>query len=311
MFSTIKGTRGADVADGSDEWADPRGANGRVLERATRAGEVSCGYAGTMASAAYKPATSGGWQFVLIVLVGLVVGLAIIMFSIGNKTNGPVAFGLFLVCFVGALATGWWVVRSIYRRRVSAITQRLVAEGFLLDPKPSTEAKAACFQPLAEALAWSGIHKGADFVLWIATPAASADGPCLFEHEYVVGSGRTSREITHTVIVWPGRADWPGLVLARRGRTMRWLERRQGLQDIEIGSPEFDSLWRISGSEALARKVLSPAVIDLLASSPAGETWAFNAGHVCCVFHRQVGPQSLVAMLERSRMLMGHLERSS
>ncbi len=268
-------------------------------------------YAGTMASAAYKRATSGSWQFVLIVLGGLVLGFAIMMFSIGTKKNGPVAFGLFLVCFLGALVTGWLVVRRIYRRRVSAITQRLVTEGFSLDPKPSSEAKAACFQPVAEALAWSGIHKGADFVLWIATPAASPEGPRMFEHEYVVGSGRTSREITHTVIVWPGRADWPGLVLARRSRTMRWVERRQGLQDIEIGSPEFDRLWRVSGSEALARKVLSPAVIDLLASSPVGETWAFSAGHVCCVFHRQVGPRSLVTMLERGRTLLGHLERAS
>jgi hypothetical protein len=79
---------------------------------------------------------------------------------------------------------------------------------------------------------------------------------------FVSHHGKHRREYTQIVIPWP---DQHLRMTAHPEQPFEAIGKLLGLQDIEIGSPYFDSQYRIAGNNELEiRRILSPAVQEML-----------------------------------------------
>ncbi len=208
----------------------------------------------------------------------------------------------------GAVLAALFVTTRLNRARVGGLARPLELAGFSMTPQPTTEEKAAFGAPLEAVMVALAFRYGSAGIQWFAVETRGSPPACLFEHEFVTGSGKSTQVHTHTVLVWP--AQHPHLrmrdLATRRafglGR-FSWLVRRT-YQDRELKDQAFAALrarWVAFGSADTGKAFLLPPVPEHLKRAPAGEQWYVGEGVIACCFRGVLDGENISRFVQHAR----------
>ena len=212
--------------------------------------------------------------------------------------------------FFLALFVGWRVMRRFNRQRIARLAGRLEGLGFPCRQDPSETTRTEFCTSFAHLLPYLGLTNGAAGVQWFA-----ADLPhraLLFEHEYFTGSGKSTQQHNHTVLLWPASSPdlrlpaLPTLGWFMAGR-LPWY-RRHLYKDMKLKDASFagalERKWYLAGDAATGRRFLTPGVQGELERAPKGEAWYVGVGWVCCCFYGTLDEANIEAFVGHARTVL-------
>ena len=230
------------------------------------------------------------------------------MVAYGTKDTSPWLFGLAILIFIISLVIATFVTGALKRGRFRRIADYLRPKGIELVLKPSEEQREAFLAPLERLKDWMDLRMGPKGIEWYAEVSHPQGAMRLFEYEYT--AGRQIHMIT--IVGWPAsRTDLPVAALGsldgfKAWRMTRWMRsilwRKYDLKDEGFG--EMGKRWQLTGSAASGLRFLSPAVRELLESSPLGETWYIGGGWVCCYYGQPLDPENMAKFIDRAETVL-------
>jgi hypothetical protein len=263
---------------------------------------------------AYQKASRWWGLWITLVLLG-VAGLYLTMFGLIStgldRRIGLWTVALALLPLFLAVGTGLTIMSRLNRRRIGQVSTRLRSLGFQVVEKPSADERSQFAAPIAHLLPTLGLQTGATGIKWFAVEQEPATKARLFEHEFVTGSGKTTQEHHHTVIVWPaGHRDLhdagiptaPWFFMGRFTGLIRRATRKR-----ELKLPEFADVartWSLVGDATTAARFLTPEIRRILDHSPKNEAWSVGAGWVCCEFKGTLDAENAERFLTHARSAM-------
>lgn len=212
------------------------------------------------------------------------------------------------VCGAVAAATAifvWARKREQHRRRV--VAQSLQPLDLPLIPEPDKALKEAVFAGVAHI---GAIKFGkARAIQWVAEHAGP-DGPeRIFEHRYVVSTGKSAHTVLHTVATAPCPAAWPDVSIRARN-LLHALLAMLGRRPLRLDDPAFNARWTVACAEPeFAVLLLTPDVQRWLLSAPRAESWYIGRGQVVCLWHGRTDPALLPSLFERPRQFLALVPR--
>jgi hypothetical protein len=249
--------------------------------------------------APYKKASSHGCLFLAICLFGIAASAVSGVYLGANKITLQelvIFFAPMLVCIGSAFAIVNWLNKSRIRR----IKELLVSHGFNVRTKLTPQEKIEFYAPFTQLEGWFITRNGGQGVEWFAV---HDDFTVIFEHEYVVGSGRSATAYPTTLVMWRGQRteDLQLSLYKTRFGEKRLFER--SLEEILIGDDPFDKEWSIKGLVESAGAILTDGFRAQLQDSPRGECWHFREGWIVCAFRNKLDAQNLERMMLRAKQM--------
>ncbi len=251
----------------------------------------------------YRRSSQHGLLWVIIVFIGIGCGIAAAT-TLPKDVQWWWGAIVIMTPMFAAMALCVYLVGRIKRRRVSRIQADIERDSFVMDPKPDAARKETVFEPVADLQRRLDLRNGSVGISWLALRAREPASMCIFEHSYFTGSGDTTQEHQHTVIVW-----WmPHLTLANlSGFRTHWLQRRILSKDdtvVKLGNEAFDKQWLILGDEASAQLFFNDRMRSMLADSPRGESWHTGTGWIACAFDGAMDTRKLAAFRARAEEIV-------
>jgi len=250
----------------------------------------------------------------MIGLLGVAAQLGTMFLLSWSGVSERLGWGILLlgaIPMILALIFGAWMLRRLNRQRVGVVATLLGGMGFRLTVNPGSVEQNEFGAPISHLLPALGLRTGTAGIQWFGIRGQGPTALRLFEHEFVVGSGKSTQVHHNTVVAWPaGHAELgdptlamsPWFALAR----MSWLMRRT-MRDQELKDAEFADLakdWCVWGDAGTGARFLTPAVRTQLQESPRGEAWYVGAGWVCCAFNGTLTAKNLERFLAHTRDLV-------
>ncbi|MBC8066548.1 MAG: hypothetical protein H7Y17_17085 [Chlorobia bacterium] len=256
-------------------------------------------------SAPYRRASrhDAVWLFIIL------GGIAFAIFSTSKIPNKD-SFGAWLLLIVAipiiaSIVVAVIVTSLLNRKRVKGIRKALTRRGFRFDAEPDQVQKDAFFAPLEHLGSWLGLQGGATNVQWVA----ASDTVGVFEHQYLVGSGKTTQEFLHTVLVFQDPIGFEYGMTAFRAGYVKKRAILRGQEEFQIGDEAFDKDWVLFGEPAIAKRFFRHSVQQLLLDSPKGETWAIGNGYVGVSFEATFNGANMEKFLDRAKRVISEASR--
>lgn len=249
------------------------------------------------------------WMIGLIVVLGLGTGATIAVISmLPQDVHGGLATGIMvgIVLFSTAIALLYGV--STARRSKQSAEALLSENGFTFISELNDAQRA---QLLTGVGRWAHVRETPSDLTWAAIKEMPAGQAVVFHHQYTTGSGKTTQLHTRIVVALPVQRDMHMVSAFRRNFFERRIDRKYGVQDIEIGEPKFDKRFCVQCVEpALATRVLSDRIRELMMTGPKQESWVFTPSHVLCVFAEEASARSVGVMIRRTKIMIDLLART-
>jgi hypothetical protein len=213
-----------------------------------------------------------------------------------------------LLIFGGVMAVvvvGLIIGVAIDARRRKAVAERLLAQGFALDPKPAEAAKAAAFSRLATV---DKLRAGPRGVRWVATGTV-ADRPVqLVEYRYSTGGGK-SRRVHHRTVASVSCPDgWPEFSVSEDHWYTRELTELFGKKGPILENTAFNKRWKTkTGSDDFAVVFLTPQVQAWFMGLPSGASVVVRGGGISVVRNKRVDPEGVQAAVRAPVALLAML----
>jgi hypothetical protein len=221
--------------------------------------------------------------------------------AIAVVIDNPAWLGIgIVVVFVAA----WLLIANVIaRKRTAALTAVAPEIGFYFQGKEWAGPQPA--PPLATALFRQGRSKEFRNIM---TGSAAGYRACLFDYAYVVGAGRSRRNIVQTVAAYSKNgvaltefALQPKGVWQKIGEAFRH-------KDINFDSnPQFSQRYQLrSPDEMRTRALFTPSLLSYLESLEPGKKWCLEGGgDTLLVFRRdkKVKPEDFRSYLEETSVI--------
>jgi hypothetical protein len=270
----------------------------------------TCPAWGDKMAAPYRGNFGEGVTWTLIIVSGFVIqGLAIWLAHPYEKALGNwmalISFGPILLIAAVAIAVD---VRK-RRARMDSMGPLLESMGMVFERTPTIPILDHLRPQLADVCTTLSLPDGIGRAQWLAYH----EHFLVFEHHYVTGVGKTPRETIHTVVAWPANAQEPAgaalgtsmpLYLLRTHAKPRKSRREKEEDGLSIGDPDFDGVWYLHGDLSTAKRFLSPAVRELLMSSPVGEKWLLGYGWAVVAFPKGIDQQNLALFIAHAHRVL-------
>jgi hypothetical protein len=181
----------------------------------------------------------------------------------------------------------------------------------MVSPKPSPETKGSFYPSMAGIFAAFGRNRGPDPIQWLALSEPEGSRMAILEYEYVVGSGKFSRENQLTLSAWPSsHPDFPAVLTSLPYIALMkypWWSRGVllGRDAIKVpGLEAFQKEWVLLGNADTACRLLTPEVIQFLNQSPKGEFWYLGQGWACAGYTFTLNAKNLQRFMEHTKRLL-------
>lgn len=269
----------------------------------------------------YRHASRKGGTIVLLLFTGIAgqFGIFWLVSAIGwsDRLGGWI---LPLSCLPMLLPIVWGglIYRRAERERVTMLRQRLTGHGFELQSGDDLAPKEAFCAPLKPVFPYIGFRgllgthnqPPAAGIEWFAVKS----GPVptfLFEHEFRIGSGKSTQNILHTILAW--QAGHPDIrdrdlamgkwcVLSRFPKILAGVAAKGG--DVQAAFAALYDKGRIAHDPATARRFLTAGVVAELQKAPTTETWYVGAGWILCVFSAALDGDNIDPFLNHARTVV-------
>jgi hypothetical protein len=249
------------------------------------------------------------WMIGLIIILGLGTGATIaVVRLLPDDVHGGLATGIMvgIVLFSTAIALLYGV--STARRSKRSAEAMLSESGFTFISELTDTQRAQLLKGVGR---WARVRETPSDLTWGAIKEMPAGQAVVFHHQYTTGSGKTTQVHTRIVVALPVQRQIQIVSAFRRNFFERWIDRKQGAQDIEIGEPKFDKRFCVQCVDpSLATRVLSERVRELMMTGPKQESWVFAPSHVLCVFAEEASAHSVGVMIRRTQIMIDLLARS-
>jgi hypothetical protein len=268
----------------------------------------------------YRATGGGRFAVVLLVIFAFLAVDVAVLYNLPEDLHGGIMFGVMVGIALTGTAVGLVVSFALERAAKRRHAAMLQGDGYevALAPTPAQQANMLlAFAPLGQL---RNVNTDVEWMAWktiprILTPASTDRGPArdavAFRHCFVIGAGRSARQILHTVVAWPTPDLTPAVWLTRTGWFQRHRDERHGVQDIQLGDEPFDNAFRVqSADEAVARRTLTPELRAFLLAGPKRERWTLGGGWATCVFEGDATPQGLAVMIRRARAVADEISQS-
>lgn len=248
--------------------------------------------------ASYRSARQHTGLWLLICGLGIAAELLLLVFFQRSGLTDRLNFWVLPIgClpFIVAALFGWWLMAKFDRKRKSQLEQDLYGLGFEASLHPTSEMKQSFGQPLDRLMRYMGMVKGPEHIQWLALRGEAGNRMFAWEYMYVTGSGKTTNVHEFTALVWPaghpetaaGVTEMPFCELSRP----LWLQRNARRKE-EVKVDGLPAKWVAYGDADTARKVMTPALLAVMAESPRGEAWLMGGGWVACVYRGKLDGQN-------------------
>jgi hypothetical protein len=254
--------------------------------------------------APYRKASRYALLWIAIIFAGIGVSL-----FIASQVDGERFGAWMLLIFSGPIVLSMVVAVIINNRldkkRIEGLRQLFERKGITMDSDPDAAQRNQFYQPISFLTEWMGLESGAANIQWLA--ASNRFG--VFEHMFHTGSGKHVQEHLETVVVVPSPYRTEGGLTARKAGFSMKRAWRDTESKFEIGVPEFDKNWVLSGNPIIAEWFLIPQVREILADSPHGESWVLGNNYLCLSFDGTLQPNSMEVVLDRVKRIAETIEK--
>lgn len=254
--------------------------------------------------APYRKASRYALLWIAVIFAG--IGVSIFIASqVDGERLGAWMMLVFAVPIILSMVVAAVINHRLDKKRIEGLRQVFERRGITMDTSPDAAQRNQFYQPISFLTEWMGLQAGAANIQWLA--ASKQFG--VFEHLFVTGSGKHVQEHLETVVVVPSPYRTEGGLTARRaGFSMKRAWRKTEAR-FEIGVPEFDKDWVLSGNPVLAEWFLIPQVREILADAPRGEAWVLGNNYLCLSFDGVLQPDAMEVVLDRAKRVAETIEK--
>ena len=196
-----------------------------------------------------------------------------------------------------AIAAGITTQRRL-RRQAAEVRELLLGMGLGFQPKGDGEfIKAwAMVKPLNKGGKATSIYFGP-----IAGPGGDDQQFTIFEHSYVISTGKSAQTIVHSVYAVDS-PHWPEVSVTRINPVVRWFKRTfsgRPAGTAPDSRPTFEELWGVlSKDAAFVARWLTPEVSAAMNQLESASAWWAVGGKLVLLVKRRMSPEDAAAAIK-------------
>lgn len=203
--------------------------------------------------------------------------------------GAAVTFGI--VVLIVAITKG---SKAAANKQAVAVAEACAPFGLTYQSFAKIEEKDAAFAPFAHL---SHLRTGGKGLAWMARSPMGEPPLVLLQHRYVVSTGQTTVQVTHTLAALPCPVTWPPLSLTPEHLGHR-IAGMLGKGDLRLENDEFNRRWFVDADdEDFAALVLSPAMQAWLVGVPKWATFHIGQGQIVCGAKKALKPEALAELV--------------
>lgn len=203
--------------------------------------------------------------------------------------GAAVTFGFVLL--IVAISKGSKAAAS---KQAAAFAEACVPFGLTHTTFAKLEEKDAAFAPFSHL---SHLRTGGKGLAWMARSPAGEPPLVLLQHRYVVSTGQTTVQVTHTLAALPCPVTWPPLALTPEHLGHR-IAGMLGKGDLRLENDEFNRRWFVDADdEDFAALLLSPEMQTWLVGVPKWVTFHIGRGQIVCAAKKALKPEALADLV--------------
>jgi|GEM_PF-1346848 len=234
-------------------------------------------------------------RFLLVSMTAALMIVVTLAVTTSQSVRVPVVVGAavlfgFLLLIV-AISKG---TKAAANRQASAIADACAPFGLTYAAFAKIEEKDAAFAPYAHL---SHLRTGGKGLAWMARNPAGEPPLVLLQHRYVVSTGQTTVQVSHTLAAMPCPTSWPSLALTPEHFGHR-IAGMLGKGDLRLENDEFNKRWFVDADdEDFAAVLLSPEMQAWLVGVPKWATFHVGHGQIICAAKKALKPEALADLV--------------